>query len=555
LISPLKKTLPIVALLFFGSITILLWRAQCHHEQNLIFHNLENALEQARIRINSMMNARKASLELMADRWVERTPPDFSRERFLSFAKLVFEHYPGFTQISWADPRGVVQWVFPQETGSETQDRKVFDHPDHRYGDAFETARRKRQSTVTPCIELWRGWGKGFEIIFPLVYDGELQGYLSGVFRVARIVDLAFPASIMESFEVSLYEGNDLVFRSGAQSDGVSEAERIHTVRPIEVGNRTWQLHMEPIHALYAPGSLGNIPFLAFGLILSATLALLLYLLLRRMEAYRMSRDLALHEVNERKLAEAALRNNEKKLESLLAELSNKNAELESFVYTISHDLKTPIVTIDGFIGALREDFGTVLPREAEKYLKYMSDAARKMEALINDLLDLSRIGRLTGKKADVSFADLVQDALETLQPQIVERGISLEIQPSLPVVYGERKRLGQVVYNLLNNAVKYVGRSNPAPRIGVGVEDRDGQKVFFVRDNGIGIEEKYYGKIFQIFERLPSAKQEEGTGIGLTIVKRIIEYHGGRVWLTSEPGKGTTFYFTIKDKEARHGS
>jgi len=181
-----------------------------------------------------------------------------------------------------------------------------------------------------------------------------------------------------------------------------------------------------------------------------------------------------------------------------------------------------------------------------------MSDAARKMELLISDLLDLSRIGRLTEKKTEFPFAALVKDVTRGLQPQIKAQGIEVNIQQALPIIYGERRRLGQVMDNLLANAVKYIGKDNPSPRIDIGVEEQDGRKAFFVRDNGIGIEERYFDKIFQIFQRLPSSKRiGEGTGIGLTIVKRIIEHHGGMVWLASEPGKGSTFFFTLKDKEA----
>ena len=226
--------------------------------------------------------------------------------------------------------------------------------------------------------------------------------------------------------------------------------------------------------------------------------------------------------------------------------------ELDSFVYRVSHDLKSPIVTIEGFVGALKEDFGDVLSEDAKKYLRYISDAARKMELLINDLLALSRLERVTRKKREFPFARLVKDAVKALQPQIKKRGIVVNIQADLPVIYGERGRLGRVVDNLLTNAIKYIGKENPSPRIDVGIEEQDGQKAFFVRDNGIGIEERDVDKIFRGFQRLPSAERiGEGTGVGLTIVKRIIEHHGGNIWLISEPGKGSTFYFTLKDKEA----
>ena len=258
-------------------------------------------------------------------------------------------------------------------------------------------------------------------------------------------------------------------------------------------------------------------------------------------------RELEREAVRQKK-AKEALRKNEK----LLAEVAAKNEELDSFVYRVSHDLKSPIVTIDGFVGALREDFGDVLSEDGEKYLRYISDAARKMEFLINDLLALSRIGRVIRKKAEFPFARLVKDALKALQPQIRAQGIVVNIQEDLPVIYGERRRLARVLDNLLTNAIKYIGNENPSPRIDVGVEEQDGQKVFFVRDNGIGIEKKDFDKIFQVFQRLPSAKKQigEGTGVGLTIVKRIIEHHGGKIWLISEPKKGSTFYFTLEEKE-----
>ena len=259
-------------------------------------------------------------------------------------------------------------------------------------------------------------------------------------------------------------------------------------------------------------------------------------------------------DITKLKKAEEALRKNQKRLKALLAELARaaKNEELDSFVYTVSHDLKSPIVTIDGFVGALRKDFGDVLSEGGEKYLRYISDAARKMELLIKNLLDLSRIDRVIRKKTEFHFARLVKDTIKALQPQIKARGIVVNIQEDLPVVYGERRRLGRAVDNLLTNAIKYIGKENPSPHIDVGVEEQDGQKVFFVRDNGIGIEKRDFDKIFQVFQRLPSAKKQagEGTGVGLTIVKRIIEHHGGKIWLISEPGKGSTFYFTLKDKE-----
>jgi signal transduction histidine kinase len=240
----------------------------------------------------------------------------------------------------------------------------------------------------------------------------------------------------------------------------------------------------------------------------------------------------------------------EQEREALLKELSDKNAELESFVYTVSHDLKTPVVTIEGFIGALKEDFGELLGPGGEKYLRRISEATHKMEGLINDLLDLSRIGHLSEQKTEISFTGLAKETARALDGPIKERSITVVIPENMPSLYAEKKRLGQVVDNLVGNAVKYIGGDNPSPRIEFGAEKRGDETIFFVRDNGIGIDKMYFDKIFKIFQRLPSARKIDGTGMGLTIVKRIVELHGGRVWVESEVGKGNTFYFTIGNKE-----
>jgi signal transduction histidine kinase len=266
---------------------------------------------------------------------------------------------------------------------------------------------------------------------------------------------------------------------------------------------------------------------------------------------YRQARDRALREVGERISAEKALRENEKTLEMLLAELAAKNEELETFLFTVSHDLKTPLVTIEGFVGAFREDFGDKIPVDGEVYLNYISDAAQKIALLINDLLELSRIGRVLEAKTRFPFADLVEEVLHSLQHQIKQRGIQVTVDKNLPLVHGEKKRLLHAMENLLSNAVKYIGSENPDPAIEVGVAQQEGNPVFFVRDNGIGIDARYFEKIFGVFQRLPGAQSAgAGTGVGLTIVKRVVEHHGGSIWLESEPGRGTTFYFTLNDQE-----
>ena len=545
----LKKLTPFFAFLIFGTISVLLWQNQNRYERELVLRHTETSSEQIRIRIEGLMNARMASLELMAERWVERVPPDFSQTRFLDFAEMFYSHYPGFMGINWIDPTGLVRWVFPKNSNERVIDMPIFEPQDSRVQKRFHILHIK-QSIVTPCMEIVQG-GLGYNTFLPLVYSGKIQGYLNGVFQVKQIVDVCLAKDIFNDFWIRLYEADQLIYTNDNQRDGNPGKNGFKIIREIQFPGKIWKLELVPKAIVYPSGTAWKVSVLIFGLVVSATLSLLLHLLLERMQMYRQARDQALQEVSERKRTEKALIENEKKLEATLAELADKNTELETFVYTVSHDLKTPIVTIEGFIGALREDFGDLIDENAEKYLNYMSDASRKMEVLINDLLYLSRIGRLPERKGEFSFDDLMKKVLKTLQPHIDESGVTLNVEKGLPLIYGEIERLGQVIENLLSNAVKYMGKENPAPRIDVGAMEQGRQKVFFVRDNGIGIEKHYYPKIFEIFQRLPSGKKiGEGTGVGLTIVKRIIEHHGGEVWLDSELGKGTTFFFTLKDKE-----
>jgi len=234
----------------------------------------------------------------------------------------------------------------------------------------------------------------------------------------------------------------------------------------------------------------------------------------------------------------------------LIEELESKNAELERFTYTVSHDLKSPLVTITGFLGFLERD---ALAGNADKIrsnIHRINNAAYKMQTLLNDLLELSRIGRLMNAPENVPFNEIVNEAVDRVRGKLDESNAIIEIQTDLPMVHGDRVRLIEVVQNLIENAAKY---SSPRarPRIEIGTRN-ESQKpdTFFVRDNGIGIAPQYHENIFGLFNKLDA--KADGTGIGLTLVKRIIEVHGGKIWVESEAGKGATFYFTLPDQKEK---
>lgn len=230
--------------------------------------------------------------------------------------------------------------------------------------------------------------------------------------------------------------------------------------------------------------------------------------------------------------------------QSLIEELESKNAELERFTYTVSHDLKSPLVTITGFLGYLEKDALAGDQAKVENTIARITTAARKMESLLNDLLELSRIGRMMNPPETIPFAELVHEGLERVRGRLDARQARIKVQSDLPVVYGDRTRLVEVLQNLLDNSAKYADPGSDL-QIEIGAkQDNQQQTIFFVRDNGIGIDPQFHERIFGLFNKLDA--RTEGTGIGLTLVKRIIEVHGGQIWVESEPGKGSTFSFTL---------
>jgi DNA-binding LacI/PurR family transcriptional regulator/signal transduction histidine kinase len=235
----------------------------------------------------------------------------------------------------------------------------------------------------------------------------------------------------------------------------------------------------------------------------------------------------------------------ENEREKLIAELETKNAELERFTYTVSHDLKAPLITLRGFLGFVEQDARASNFDRMEADLARIVEATDKMRRLLDELLELSRIRRMMNPPEDVAFASVVQDALQLAQGRLAARNVQVEVAAHLPIVHGDRARLVEVVQNLVDNACKFMG-DQPEPQITIEQSgtDRDGKPIVFVRDNGIGIDPQYHAKVFGLFDKLNP--KSEGTGIGLALVKRIIEVHGGRIWVESELGAGATFLFTL---------
>ncbi|HTY24345.1 MAG TPA: PAS domain S-box protein [Desulfomonilaceae bacterium] len=230
--------------------------------------------------------------------------------------------------------------------------------------------------------------------------------------------------------------------------------------------------------------------------------------------------------------------------ESLITELEAKNAELERFAYTVSHDLRSPLITIKTFLGFVTEQLAKGNTQELKPDLDRIDKAADKMGQLLGEILEISRVGRMFNPPSEVLIAELVNEALELLSGRIAQHGIEAQIVSDLPVLYVDRPRVQEVFQNLIENSIKFMG-DQPQPRIEIGARQDGEETVLFVRDNGMGIQPNFHEKVFGLFDKLDP--QTEGTGLGLALVKRIVEVHGGRIWVESEgTGHGSTFCFTL---------
>jgi len=234
----------------------------------------------------------------------------------------------------------------------------------------------------------------------------------------------------------------------------------------------------------------------------------------------------------------------ERQLKETIAELQRSNEELQSFAYITSHDLQEPLRTIASYAQLIERRYKGKLDSDADDFIEYMVDGAKRMKSMIQGLLDYSRVGTKGNEFKEFKSQDVLDYALSNLESAVTEHNAEITVDP-LPVIYADEDQIARVFQNLIGNALKF-SREGVKPEIHISAREKDKEYVFSVSDNGIGMEEQYTNHIFEVFKRLHSIDEYQGAGIGLAIVKRIIDRHEGRVWVKSELGHGSKFYFTI---------
>jgi len=254
------------------------------------------------------------------------------------------------------------------------------------------------------------------------------------------------------------------------------------------------------------------------------------------------------YEIEERRKAEEASQNLNKELEITIVKLMEANKDLDAFNNTVSHDLQVPLMIIGGFTNRLMKVYSTQLDTGAKEMLTIIKANTQKMDIFIKDLLAFSRSGRQQLKKTKIDMNELIATILDELKPLTEGRNLQFDIH-QLPLCYGDKMLMKQVIMNLMTNAIKFT-RQNSSAQIEVGCTQNDGEDILWVKDSGVGFNPHDGDKLFTLFERLHEHNKFEGTGIGLSIVRRIINRHGGRVWAEGRLNEGAIFYFSLPSQE-----
>ena len=519
----LKKSVPFFTFLIFGSISILLWQNQNRHEQELILRHTETSSEQIRIRIEGMMNARMASLESMAERWVERVPPDFSRNRFLEFAKMFYSHYPGFMGINWVDPMGVTRWVFPKDSNERVIDKPIFKPKDSLRNKKFQIL-HKGQNIVTPCTELIQG-GIGYNIFLSLVHSDKIQGYLNGVFQVKRIVDICLAKDIFEDFWVRLYETDRLIYTNEQQSEVKPIKNDLRVLREIQFPGKIWKLDLIPKSVIYPSGTAWKIFLLIFGFVVSAILSLLLHLLLKRMQMYRQARDQALQEVNERKRAESRIQHLSQQL--LTAQETERQMISCELHDRMAQDLSASKIECD-----------MLLKNQAaldDKVKQKMLEISNRLQGSINTIRDLS-YDLQPPTLAEMGLVKALEIYCDEFSSQM---GITIDFQSAGLNLFRLDSNTEIHIYRLvqegLNNIRKHAGAHRSTVRL-VGVFPNI---ILRIEDDGKGFDVKARERALG-----------DGKRMGLRSMQERVNLLGGQMTIQSRPEKGTKIYIKIPCQE-----
>lgn len=476
----------------------------------------------------------------MAERWERRggTP----RQEWEADAASYIAHQPGYLSLAWIEPSGRIRWTVPTSNITHPWHDDLNGNPVTH--DALARAHASQSVCFSEPIALDRG-GYAFMIAIPVYRAATLEGYIAAVFRAFDLMnvilrnEMDFNQGIMVSASgIELYTH----YPEPIVADALQTFDRF-----IALAGTEWRVRLWPSRALMRDShtAIPNMT-LAVGLVLALLLALTLHLGITASV-----RATALERINvelERRVADrtADLRHVNDRLLQQTRELERSNLELQQFAYVASHDLQEPLRMVSSYVQLLERRYKDRLDDDASDFIRYAVDGANRMKRLIVDLLAYSRTGTRPHAVEAQDTGRLLQDALRNLEIAIEDSHATVT-HDELPRIAGDASQLVQLFQNLIGNAIKFRGEGAPRIRVTVAPDpDAAGFWRFRIEDNGIGIEPQYAERIFVIFQRLHPGDAYPGTGIGLAICRKVVERHGGRIWIDPDYRDGTAVCFTL---------
>lgn len=553
----LSRRLPVVvAFVAVLMLSMMLWTMAREQERGNIRRVVSTTVAQAGFDIRDKMGLRVQAIERMARRW--KANGHLSKADWESDARLYIDHFEGYYAMALVDRSLGVKWSSLRDKDGALP-----------YGELFNGIKRflslvpRGKPGISPLITL-EGGARVFLAYVPVSTDGGHGGFVVGVFDSQALFDSILLHEVGSGYSVAVYNGMEAIYTRH------SEGETAEWAQEADAGiyDTPWTVRVWPSSASIEEmrSALPRVVFYS-GILLSLLVSLAIYLGQKAYERARVTEAANLRleaEVAERKRAEdeaerhardlsfvnldlekeiAERKRAEDEAERHARELARSNAELEQFAYVASHDLQEPLRVISGYVQLLARRYKGRLDESADEFIAFAVDGANRMQGLISDLLAYSRVGSAAREFSLTDCSAAMESAMVNLKTAIQESGAEIT-RADLPRVLADQSQVIQLFQNLIANAIKYRGPG--PPRIHVGATRRGDDWVFSVRDNGIGIDPKYHERIFIIFQRLHGKHEYSGTGIGLAICKKIVEKHGGAIWVESAPGQGCTFYFTI---------
>lgn len=514
--------------------TLMLWRASAVQERAYIDRMTQFRAEGLKNNIRGQIESRIQALSRMAKRWeIKRSP----RKAWESDADLYIRNDEAYKAILLLDPRLRTGWVTPLEfyTG-DTGNGMIIEK---QAGFAFNRARDTYVTGATPSVFRERDL---LMVYIPVFHKKKFEGIVVGVFRVEKLVGSISRNKDLSGYTVVISDDNGEIYRrdTGHLYKKWMKEDRISFY------GADWKVWVSP-QGHFIAGNLTRLPnfILITGLLVSSLISAIGYFA-QTSQVRARSAETAKQRLEE----EIAGRNRiEEEFKRNAAELRRSNAELEQFASIVSHDLQEPLRIISGYLQLLSRRYrGRQLDEKANELIGIAVNGASRMGETIKDLLNYSRVGSRHKDFKPVDCSVILTRSLTSLRRTIEETDAVIR-HDDLPTITADAFQLEHLFMNLISNAIKY--RGNNTPLIYISGERRGEEWLFSINDNGIGIDPKHHEKIFEMFQRVYERSRYQGTGIGLAICKRVVENHGGRIWVESKPGEGSNFYFTVPVKPA----